>query len=634
VQLADLITALTNNPATAGWDAVCALGVGDVNALLLRAYAWGGSVKVAQNITISATIGGQAVDLDLQIGPPLISFTDSGDAAISMWVTGGTITAPGSGAQVTLTLAANSVQISGTVPLAAMDGSVNNGGQVGLDLTAGTFSVNLTGLGAPAQEAVATAIAQYFAGNNIKYGLGTVFFSAAADYKCLAPTSFSFGVQSDPNGSQCLLIFITTNGTPGQAGPISLPGGALPIPDGYTAALLVANKALFTGVVGPELAYAMSTGLGGSVTETAPANNGGPWQLDIHASSAINAGGFGSNSGPVVWTTTAEVDLAVPDIPVQADQGLGGYWDSSLRQEISYEVRGEIETANQVVLDVSLSFPIGFTLSVEPGGQYGQVISIAMQADAFNPVIMLDPGTPNYDSVNQVLEQNGVLEQARDAFLGALTPALQQIFSLDFTPLSVFALASLLFASQAPILLQEAYAPADLLAVGAVQGCVAVTPPLSWVLPGQSVTLSAPAAAAQGQSVAWKIFPMTGCITESGVYTAPADIAANTVITVTATTSGGASGAAIIVAAAPLVVTPAVAQLPPGEQVQFFATRQADVQQELNWTIDPQIGQIGSDGTYTAPGTVTSPVTVTVTAQLPQPNSPSAQASVQLLASS
>jgi hypothetical protein len=53
---------------------------------------------------------------------------------------------------------------------------------------------------------------------------------------------------------------------------------------------------------------------------------------------------------------------------------------------------------------------------------------------------------------------------------------------------------------------------------------------------------------------------------------------------------------------------------------------------EAEWTIDPQVGAIGPDGSYTAPDTVTSAQTITVTASLAQ--SPVAAATVQLQPSS
>src|SRR5580692_9697005 len=251
MQASDMVAAMANASVTMGWDAICALHVGDVNALLFNAYADGGPIGPVKDIKISTTISGQTVDLNLQISPPLIAFgtgAQASTAAISMWVTSGTIKISGPDPAIELTLAANSVQISGTASLSEMNGLVLQYGSVTLDLTTGTFSVAMTGLDTSAEQAAGA-------------------FTANPAYPCLAPKSFSFGSQTDPNGDQCLLIFITTNGTPGQAGTIGLPSGALPIPDGYTAALFVSANALFNGVLAPQLTGALAaTGLTGTVT--------------------------------------------------------------------------------------------------------------------------------------------------------------------------------------------------------------------------------------------------------------------------------------------------------------------------------------------------------------------------------
>jgi hypothetical protein len=268
--------------------------------------------------------------IDLEVGPPLVAFSEGAEpgATLSMWVKEGTITISTSAATTTMQLAPNSMQIVGTVGLAQMSGKVLNSYDVVLDLAAGTFGVELTGLDTLAQSTAGMAISQYFMANNTRYDIGTVFYSPQLDYPSLVPTSFSIGTQSDPAGSQCLLIFITTNGTPGQVGPISLPGDALPVPDGYTTALFLACKVLFSGVLAPQFGAALQTaGITGQVVVTAtqpvddPATSYG---ISVAPSAgAINAGQLDGTYGLsyAVWATPGDVMIPASAITISTATG-------------------------------------------------------------------------------------------------------------------------------------------------------------------------------------------------------------------------------------------------------------------------------------------------------------------------
>jgi hypothetical protein len=642
MQASDMVAAMANASVTMGWDAICALHVGDVNALLFNAYADGGPIGPVKDIKISTTISGQTVDLNLQIGPPLIAFgtgAQASTAAISMWVTSGTIKISGPDPAIELTLAANSVQISGTASLSEMNGLVLQYGSVTLDLTTGTFSVAMTGLDTSAEQAVGAAIGQYFAQNNTKYALGAVAFTANPAYPCLAPKSFSFGSQTDPNGDQCLLIFITTNGTPGQAGTIGLPSGALPIPDGYTAALFVSANALFNGVLAPQLTGALAaTGLTGTVTvdEIAYRQTMQPaYTLSVAPSGGFRAGEL-TGTFPVYWYTREPVVIPLSLEAGPTATGVAGACSSDFTMLVCLEIMDQLY---EEVADVSVAVSIAVQASVQAGGADGQEIAIAVQPGTLSVTATPDPNSQFQSLLEQIFADVVTTSEMLTQFSDALSTPLGRLFGFDFTPLSTFALTNLLFGDQVAMVLDEAYVPGDLLAIGTVAQCAAVTPAVTWVLPGGQVQLSAPVAVARGQQVSWAIDPMTGSIGQgTGMYTAPdpPGPASNQVVVVTATASSDGNqtgtGTAVIIVAAPLVVNPLKVTLSPGQSVQFFASQKADAQQEVNWSAD--VGEIGSDGSYTAPQTVTSPQTATVTASLPPPGSPSATATVYLQPSS
>ncbi len=643
----DMALWMTNRSVTLGWDAVCALALADINALLLEQYADGGPVTLAKAIKFSATVDGRTVDLDLLLGAPLIVFGTGAQATVSMWVIAGTIKVTGPGPAMTLQLAANSAQIIGTVSLSAMHGSVKNGDDVGLDLTTGTFGIELTGLDPAAQAAVGAVIGQFFAASGIKYTLGTVIYSGDEKYPCLIPTSFSFGSQADDAGNQCLLIYITTNGTPGQIGPLAMYQNALPVGDGYTSALFLSCKALFGGVLATQFGTLLSSGGYESNAIWPDPQDEQPttaYTITVAPSArAVNAGLIeGVAFAPFLtewWSQDADgasADVMIPasELTIDTSNGLEGTWSSSWQQGIgvaSMDIQPDGRFSD--VVDVVLTLPLEIGMSIETGIDNGQ--QIALQVTAVTPQMTVNTGNSRYpDIMNSIFGDQDTYATIFNQFFGALSAPATGVFQFDLTPFSTFALNNLMFAGQASVLLQEADAPGDLVVLGTVQDCVVVTPPVTWVLPGQQVPLSAQAP--DGLPVTWAIDPVNfgGIDADTGRYTAPgADaVTQNTVVIVTATASPTVAGTGIIIVAAPLVLNPAIVTLSAGQQIQFCATQGTQVQPEADWTIDPQVGGISPDGGYTAPDTVTSAQTITVTASLAQ--SPVATATVQLQPSS
>jgi hypothetical protein len=625
----DMALVMTNRSVTLGWDAVCALALPDINALLLQQYADGGPVTLAKTIKFSATVDGQTVDLDLQLGPPLIVFGAGTQATVSMWVTSGTITVTGQGPAMTLRLAANSAQITGTVSLAAMHGSVKNGDDVGLDLTTGTFGIELTGLDPAAEAAAGTVIGQFFAASGIKYSLGTVIYSGDSKYPCLVPTSFSFGSQADDAGNQCLLIYITTSGTPGQAGPLAMYLDALPVGNGYSSALFLSCKDLFGGVLATQFGTLLASGGYESTAIWPDPQDEEPttaYTITVAPSAgAVNAGPIGGVAYAPFLTEWSSQDAEGADVMIPASQltidtsnGLAGTWSSSWQQGIVVAGAGNQPDGRLYdVVDVALTLALEIGMSIEPGIDDGQ--QIALQVTAVTPQMTVNTDNSRYpDVMNSIFGDQDTYATIFNQFFGALSAPATGVFQFDLTPFSTFALNNLMFAGQASVLLQEADAPGDLVVLGTVQDCVVVTPPVTWVLPGQQVPLSAQAP--DGQPVTWAIDPVNvgGIGIDTGLYTAPsADVVTeNTVVVVTATASPTVAGTGVIIVAAPLVVNPSVVTLSASQQIGFCATQGTQVQPEADWTIDPQVGGIGPDGSYTAPDTVTGAQVITVTASL------------------
>jgi len=119
-----------------------------------------------------------------------------------------------------------------------------------------------------------------------------------------------------------------------------------------------------------------------------------------------------------------------------------------------------------------------------------------------------------------------------------------------------------------------------------------------------------------GDSVTWSISPTTGSISSSGLYTAPSSVASQTTVTVTAKSSSTVLGtASITLQASPTPsVSPSTATLAPSGTKQF-SVENLPSGDSVTWSISPAKGSISSSGVYTAPSSVASQTTVTVTAK-------------------
>ena len=134
----------------------------------------------------------------------------------------------------------------------------------------------------------------------------------------------------------------------------------------------------------------------------------------------------------------------------------------------------------------------------------------------------------------------------------------------------------------------------------------AVAPLTTSLNAGQAQQFTATVTGATNSAVSWSLNPAVGSISTAGLYTAPASVTATQNITVTATAAGGTT-ALSVVTLVPLTLAPATASLNAG-QTQQFRTNSA-----VDWSLSPAVGTILTNGLYTAPASVTSTQTVTLT---------------------
>jgi subtilisin family serine protease len=146
---------------------------------------------------------------------------------------------------------------------------------------------------------------------------------------------------------------------------------------------------------------------------------------------------------------------------------------------------------------------------------------------------------------------------------------------------------------------------------------VSVAPPSASLYGGQSQQFTATAQNSTA-GVTWTVVPPVGAISASGVYTAPATVAAAQTVTVTAASVENPSRlSSVTVRLLPpsIAVTPGSVSLK-GGGAQPFTAAVTGSSEAVVWTISPAVGSISASGVYTAPAVVAAAQTVTVTASV------------------
>ena len=144
---------------------------------------------------------------------------------------------------------------------------------------------------------------------------------------------------------------------------------------------------------------------------------------------------------------------------------------------------------------------------------------------------------------------------------------------------------------------------------------ISLSPSSVWLTHGQSTQFSAAVNGTSNTGVTWTLTPAVGSIT-NGLYTAPASVTSQRTITVTATSMADPSKAAsATVTLAPVSITmvPTSISLGASASSQFTATVTGTLNTGVTWSMAPGFGSM-VNGLYTAPATIGSAQTVTLTA--------------------
>jgi len=135
-------------------------------------------------------------------------------------------------------------------------------------------------------------------------------------------------------------------------------------------------------------------------------------------------------------------------------------------------------------------------------------------------------------------------------------------------------------------------------------------------------------------AVTWSLNPNVGSISSTGLYTAPVTIASAQSVTVIATSvADNTKTASATVNLTPVSVSlaPGTTSLFGGQTQQFTPTVNGTSNTSVTWTINPNVGSISTSGLYTAPASITSAQTITVTATSAADNTKTGSATVTLV---
>ena len=249
-------------------------------------------------------------------------------------------------------------------------------------------------------------------------------------------------------------------------------------------------------------------------------------------------------------------------------------------------------------------------------------------------------GTPSISvtfdasSINSETNFAGDWSQLADQITAAASTALTELFQVPLPQINAFAVSNLLFPGKNILDFQSVYLPGDLVIFGDVAAPgVLVSPGSATLGPGGSQQFSA--TTSSSEAVTWTA--TYGTVSGSGLYTAPSTVSQVAVDTVVATGQQSGDAAAALVTMVPqgARVSPVYTLMQPTTPPQqFSAALSGAPNQEVTWSMTPQVGSLNQAGLYTPPSSVSAPQAVTVTATSPSNSAISGTALVVLAPSS
>jgi hypothetical protein len=624
---------LQDASATNGWDAVFAMNLKQVNALFFQEFLNVGPTNTrAQTFLRCALMDDSSMlILDAGLGPAELSLqARDTKATVEMELI--------AGALITLDLDSltikgaawvrpNESRLTGSLELAKVKGEVNQLGKVVMDLGASAYTPTISGVDPKSvlNTKIGEAVQTFFRVNAATYTLGII---GNADVPpSLTPTSFIIRTQQHPGKlDSCVLVLIQTDGQPGTDGPLA----SYPIPDNCGAALLIAERPLFSA-----LADDLNKSFKPFGTQFSARQASGVWST-VGSGGSIDCGAYGQpfdcnhenewdRSGKVPWTSDgngngSSVQFGLDGFTISgADGRLVATWNNRHAQNVSQLYRNYIGISlcatRTNVSTLQADFKVLGTPAVDPGSS---IVSFTFS----KPDLSVKP----VDYPNWAERLFGAT-----AITGDITSAIEKnlldtLKSFTVLTINAFRLKCLLFQSADTVELTGAALPKGVYLTGNAAMPITVTPASTMAQPGEKVQFSA--AGLPSSNVMWKMKP-GGCGSidpATGLYTAPASLSSAQVIVVTAIDKSNTSsyGSAMLLvyqspAAQGVAVAPGRSLVTPDNRVKLYASDKRGNPLTVNWTLSPNTGSISpgfeqGEYVYKAPAQLSGVTEVTATA--------------------
>jgi hypothetical protein len=649
-----ILAEMQGRTVTQGWDVVCAISCDKINEWFLQQYV--DRLSSGETAVISGVVpqlGGVFIHAaDLTLGPPLISFSPTlppGTVGLTVNFLSGLVNVIQINSGVTTVLSSQVItpgdayQLTGYVPLASVQGEVENGHDVVIDISNGaSFAAHLD-----MPEGAETLLGQFMQDwlvknlNGYQYKLGTLDYSGNGTNLVPAGT-FQFATQvdeKDATDTGRLLLFIPTTYNPGGGSQTAL-GLADIVPQGCSTTLIISSQALFQGIL--KSFYENTFSNFGVQAEGTQTGVDGPYTTSLTAGSvgvgnqSYSFGYLGGNakvfSGqdslfdgespePVV-VSVAGTQLQVSNNTLVISGRL--QWPQNLAIDASIPRSEGLHESATVTMTATIDGQM--TVSVTPIKDTVSLNGTPSISVTFDKSQLDNGGDPSLDGSWQTLA--GQIATAAQAGLGAF-------FDFPLPAINAFAVSNLLFPGQNILDFQSVYIPGDIVLFGDVATPEVVVNPGSATLgPGQQQQFSA--ATSDGGAVQWSVTPGGGTISPAGLYAAPAQAGQVETVMVKAVSpqSGGAAAAVVNLVPAGAQISPAFVTMQPTTPAQQFSAVVAGApSQAVTWSMEPQVGTLSADGLYTPPTSVTARQAVVITATSSSDNSISGTALVLLVAS-
>ena len=631
-----ILAQMQGRTVTQGWDVVCAISCDKINEWFLQQYV--DRLSNGETAVINGTapqLGGVSLHaVNLTLGPPLISFLPNlppGTVGLTINFLSGLVNVTQINNGFTTVLSSQVItpgdayQLTGYVPLASVQGEVENGHDVVIDVSNGTSFAAHLGMPEDAETLVGQFMRDWLVQNlnGYQYKLGTLDYSDNGTNLVPAGT-FQFATQhdeTDPTDTGRLLLFIPTTYDPGGGAQTAL-GLADIVPQGYSTALIISSQALFQGILKSFYESTFSQfGVQAAGTQSGPGN---PYTLALTAGS-VNVQeqsysfGYAGGSAKVFSGTDSLGDGESPQPVVVSVAGTQLQVSSN-----NLVISGRLQWPQNLAIDASIPRTEGLhdsatvTMTATIDGQLTVSVTAIKDTVSLNgkPSISVsfdtsqldNGGDPSLDSSWGTLA--GIIASAAQAGLGAF-------FDFPLPEINAFAVSNLLFPGQNILDFQSVYIPGDIVLFGDVATPAVVVSPGSATL-GSGQTQQFSATTSNNEAVEWTVTPGGGKISPSGLYTAPTGVGQVETVLVKAISpqSGGAAAAVVTLVPGGAQISPAFVTMQPTTPPQQFSAAVAGAaKQTVTWSMAAgSPGTLSADGLYTPPASVPGPQAVTITA--------------------